>query len=141
MRATVITVSENIQRMGDTRRRPSARATTCHGLPGAAGRVLSTPRACPTESPAPFAFFRFHSAQHRSHRSPSSSDRASPLPFELATAKTRWPSCSSLCRDPLYHLHRSIESIEPWLTSSEMALHADNHHRGLPVLSLSRARS
>ena len=42
MRATVITVSENVRRVGDTRRWPSARAATRLGLPGAAGRVLST---------------------------------------------------------------------------------------------------
>ena len=42
MRATVITVLENVRRVGDTRHWPFARAATRHGLPGAAGRVLST---------------------------------------------------------------------------------------------------
>ena len=43
----MITVLENIRRVGDTRRRPSDRTATLHGCPGAAGHDVRTPARLP----------------------------------------------------------------------------------------------
>ena len=57
------------------RRRPANRATTRRGHPGAAGHDMSTPRACPNVSSAPFALLRLHRAQRQAAV-------ASPFPTE-----------------------------------------------------------
>ena len=43
----MITVSENIRRVGDTRRRPSNRTATRRGRPGAIGHDVHTPARLP----------------------------------------------------------------------------------------------
>ena len=48
-----------------TRRRMANRATTHHGHPGAARHDMSTPRACPNGSSAPFALLCLHRAQRQ----------------------------------------------------------------------------
>ena len=48
-----------------TCRRPANRATTRHGHPGTASHDMSTPRACPNGSSAPFALLCLHRAQRQ----------------------------------------------------------------------------
>ena len=48
-----------------THRRPANRAATRSGHPGAAGHDMSTPRACPNGSSAPFALLRLHRVQRQ----------------------------------------------------------------------------
>jgi len=69
---------------------------TRHGLPDAAGRVLSTPRACLTNSPAHFHFLR-RSALSQQQRTGSSIDaEQAPSPSALTAAKSPPPVSAQL---------------------------------------------
>ena len=67
-----------------TRRRLANRAATRRGHPGAAGHDMSTPRACPNGSSAPFALLRLHRAQRQA-------TVASPFPTECRRHLARSP--------------------------------------------------
>ena len=67
-----------------TRRWPANHATTCRRHPGAAGHDMSTPRACPNGSSAPFALLRLHRAQRQAAAAP-------PFPTERRRRLARSP--------------------------------------------------
>ena len=108
-----------------THRRPANRAATRSGHPGAAGHDMSTPRACPNGSSAPFALLRLHRAQRQAAVAP---------PF-LTEHRRR------LVRSPLQkcvgHLAPSFTVI-PSTTSTFQSVHL-RHGKGVFAISSTAA--
>ena len=98
-------------------RRRSCSPRGIHALPMPPCRASALQKkasACPTHSPAPFASLSPSSRAAPSHSRPPLPAEPSPSPSSRVFAKTCCPVCPEPRRDPLYHLHRSIELVESW---------------------------
>ena len=98
-------------------RRRSCSPRGAHALltpPRHASAPQKKARACPTQSPAPFASLSPSPRAAPSHSRPPLPAEPSSSPSSHVFAKTRCPVRPEPRHDPLYHLHRSIESVESW---------------------------